>query len=228
MYLPEIQNGTKFTVIFEDGNELQAEYVGNINHSHYNIISPEISENIEQYKNAAVTIHFDMRDKKYVFTSQVVGLKSKQDSNVNLKVTSFFKEAPLRTSIRINISLKVTIFTLMGSIESPFPGQFLCEALSDDISKNGIRILSDFNLDAPLDSVFMLKISLPLGPSYVFPNKLAPGSSYVFPAKLVRSLRSTFGQAYGYDYGFTFLSNEQSQQEKLILDLLQITTNTNR
>lgn len=209
MYLPNLKEGTKFTVVFEDGKEYKAEYTGDIINVTFLIRGPEIAENIEQYKETDAKIRFFLRDENYEFTCKVIGLKRDKNDIVICKATSLFKEIVRRADTRINVNLKVKVYEYDESSRNLHMGQFVCEGMSEDISKGGIRLWSDYNLKMPTNSMFTLEIPM------------FRGLPYVFPARLVRSQRNTAIRAYDYDYGFVFETNMKDQQEKLILDIMQ-------
>ena len=199
----EIQEGTRLTIIFEGEKKYQAEYLGNVDHVNFNILSSEIANDIEQYKNATATVFFFGVDDNYTFTSQIVRVIPGKNDAISCKVISFFTKVPRRADTRVNINLKVKIYPNDKS-----DGSTYYEAMSSDISKGGIRLWSDHNLNAPMDSRFSLEVTGPLG------------SSYVFPAKLIRTQKNHATLSYEYDYGFTFSSEINERYERLILDII--------
>ena len=208
MHLSEIQGGKLFTIVFEDESEIEAEYRGRVTHINFSVFSPEIAHDINIYKGSKITIRFFDQGINYSFTSEIEGLNRGQSNTINCKATSMLKETPRRLDTRIKISLKVKVYTYEGSSVGFRAGQFICEALSDDISRGGICLFSDHYLDSPPGSMFVLELSLPRI------------SSYMLPAKMMRSQNNFYVRAYNYEYGFAFCES-QDQQHKLILDVMQ-------
>ena len=209
MFLQNVKSGTKFTIVFEDKKRFQAEYLGDLVHVNFRVLSPEIAENIEQYKNAKVTVELFLHDLNYEFTGQILGLKQGMKDVVNCKAASLFKEVHRRVNTRINVNLKVKVYDYSDDPKKLHRGEFICEAVSEDLSKGGVRVWADYDLDAPLNTIFTLEISMPLG------------TSHILSAKLVRNQQNTASRAYNYDYGFIFLSQDKDRQEKLILDIVE-------
>ena len=209
MNLMEIRNGTILTITFEDGSEFQAEFDESISPINFYIISPEIVQNIEQHKGATVKFNFNAWNTNYTFTGKITGIRPGHNNIISCTATSFIKKLTLRADVRIQIRVKVKIYTYAESGASSHLGRFLCEATSEDISRGGIRIWLDQLLDMPPDNMFTLEISPFLS------------SSYVLPAKIVRCQQNTSTRIYNYDYGFVFPPHLKEQREKLILDIVQ-------
>ena len=208
MHLSEIQEGKLLTMVLENESEYKVEFRGIVTPINFSIFSPQLAEDIKVCKGSMVNVKFFDRDINYTFTCKIAGLRQGQNNIISCNATSVLKETPRRADIRINIRLKVKIYAYENAPDGFRAGQFICEAVSDDVSKNGARIFSDHNLDAPIGSLFVLELSVP---------RMA---DYLLPAKMVRSQDNAFVRVYNYDYGFVFLDS-QDMQEKLILDVMQ-------
>jgi len=212
LLLPEVRSGTVLKITFEDKRELAVEYVKNTDYQNFSIRSNDIARNIEEFREKAIEVGFSSKLSDYCFTAKVLGLASKFGSTdtVDCVVTSLFKETPHRVEARIDVSMKVKIYSYLDLLEKKFRGDLLCECVSDNLSRGGIRIFSDFDLSELPDSKFTLEFAL------------IPSSTFIAPARLVRGKKNTASRAYNYDYGFVFdFEHIPEYREKLMLDLLQ-------
>ena len=87
---------------------------------------------------------------------------------------------------------------------------WLCDAVSDDMSKNGIRLFCDYAIDAPLETIFTLEFTL------------HSGTPYLVPARLVRNSPNITTRSYNYDIGFSFdFTGMEDKHERLLLDIIE-------
>lgn len=213
MYIHQVPRGTEFTFEFEEGIEIGGSFDGNIDHMKFYIISPEISRNIEIYQEAEPKVTFVLSDTSYSFTAKLLKISEKKDAihdALEFIVITPFKATLLRKDFRIRLQLKVRIHTYTDDYTKLHVDEWVCDAVSDDMSKNGIRIWCDHWIDAPLGTIFTLEFTL------------KSGSIYFVPAKLMRNAPNTSTRTYNYDLGFSFdFSGMREKHEKLLLDILE-------
>ncbi|MCL1884222.1 MAG: PilZ domain-containing protein [Defluviitaleaceae bacterium] len=213
MYIHQVQRGTKFTFTFENGQEVEGVFDGNIDHLQYNIICQEISGQMDIFQESEPETQFQAGDSFYTFKSKLLGISEKKDAihdSLEFKVITPFKETTQRSNFRIKIALRVRIHEYIDDFKKLYSDGWLFDAVSDDISKNGIRLFSDYATDAPQGTMFTLEFTL------------QSGVLYMIPAKLMRNQPNTATRSYNYDLGFTFdYSQMPDKQEKLILDILE-------
>ena len=213
MYLKDITAGTEFNVLLADGTKLVGEHDGNIDHLKFYLHCPDIVNNISELAKTMITIEYTIKDSIYSFTAEVIG-KSERTvwgrETVDMVIKTPIKETSRREDFRVNIGVKVRIFSFTNNRERFYTGEQLCEAISDDLSKNGARIWSDRFLDVPPNTMFTLEFAQPLR------------STHIIPARLVRSQQNTTTRTYNYDYGFAFdFPHSTDQQDKLVVDALE-------
>jgi hypothetical protein len=213
MYIHSVPRGTEFIFTFEDGTEIKGVFDGNIDHMQFNIICLEISREIDRFLDTEPEVQFIIGENSYEFKAKILKISDKKEAindSIEFRVITPFKEVPLRSTFRINVNMKVRIHEYVDDFKKLYSNGWLCDASSDDISKNGIRLWCDYALDAPLGSMFTLEFTL------------QTGSIYMIPATLKRSQPNTVTRSYNYDYGFVFDFKEmEDKQERLILEILE-------
>ncbi|MCL1863905.1 MAG: PilZ domain-containing protein [Defluviitaleaceae bacterium] len=213
MYIHQVPRGTTFTFTFDDGLEIDGIFDGNIDHLMYNIVCPEISQSIEKFIDKEPEVIFILSDMSYSFKSTILKISDNKDAindSIEFKCISPIKDEALRKNFRIKIDLRVRIHEYVDDFKKLYTNGWICDSLSDDISKRGIRLFSDYNLDAPVDTPFTLEFTL------------HTGTIYLIPATLKRSGPNTVTRSYHYDYGFVFdFKDMEEKQEKLILEILE-------
>ncbi|MCL2198859.1 MAG: PilZ domain-containing protein [Defluviitaleaceae bacterium] len=214
MFIHQVPRGTTFTFEFDDnGLEIDGMFDGNIDHICFNIICLEISKDIEQYQGKDPLVSFILGDTSYSFKANLMKISENKDAihdSIEFKAISPIKDEPLRKNFRVKIDLRVRIHEYVDDFKKHYTNGWMCDAISDDISKRGIRLFSDYRLDAPLDTPFTLEFSL------------MTGSIYLIPATLKRSQPNTVTRSYAYDYGFIFDFKDMAEkQENLILEILE-------
>lgn len=218
MYLPDIQSGTRLTVAFEDKSELTAEFLNQVDHIRFLIHSPNIAKNIDLYKGSSVSIKFFSRNVNYSFTSKITGLEPGKDDTVKCFATSLFEEISLRADFRINTSLRAKVFSSADNADNTEGlsfGELICEAITADLSRTGVRLWSDSPINAPLQTVFVVELTL------------QRGNTCSLSAKIVRNQSNYSTRSYNFDYGFVFPADMHERAEKLILDIICLQLNTN-
>jgi len=213
VYVHNISRGTHLTLTFENGFEYHAVFDGNIDHMSFYVICPEIQKDLERFIETTPQVKFLAGELFYTFTASIVGKSQRSDAihdTMDFKITTPFKEEQRRTDFRIEIALKVKIHSYVDDFRKLYTGEWLCEAVSSDVSKHGIRIFADQSLDGPLGTLYTLEFSL------------RTGWIYLVPAKLVRNQRNMETRSYAFDYGFVFdFTNMPEKEEKLLLDILE-------
>lgn len=213
MFIHQVQRGTEFTFTFDEDTEIQGVFDGNIDHLQFYIICPDISRNIDKFHEAEPQVHFIAGNNFYNFKAKLLGICDKKDAfhvSLEFKVISPFKEVLRRNDFRIKTSLKVRIHEYTDDLRKLYSNGWLCDAVSDDVSRNGIRLWADYPLDAQNGTMFTLEFFL------------KTGWIYMIPAKLMRNQPNSTTRSYSYDYGFNFdFSQIPDKQEKLILDILE-------
>jgi len=212
LLLPEIKKGTPLAVTLGDGREFTVEYMKNTDYENFSIRSSDIAADVELLKGATMDVKFSTKMTECSFSAKIMGLASKFASTdiVDCVVTSLLKETPRRSDARIDISLRVKVYSYVDDPERKFIGDFLCESVSDNVSRGGVRLFSDFKLEDLPDSMYTLAFSFP------------QGELFVLPARIVRNQRNTSNRSYSYDYGLIFdFDYLPEYREKLILNVLQ-------
>jgi len=212
MFLPEVRNGTTFNITLEDDTMLEAEYLGNVDHMNFCIRSMDIMKKIDDYVGKIFPIKFFASAGDFAFTAEVKGINTKIGRNdaVDLIIKSPFKEIPRRAEVRITMSVKVRVYHYIDDAKTMFIGETICEGMSDDLSRSGMRLWCDTELTKPLDSMYTLEFMIP------------HGSTFILPAKLKRNKSDAAVRAYNYEYGFLFdFSKLPDRKDKLVLDILQ-------
>ena len=213
MFIQEMKRGVPIVLTFGGGLEIMAEFDGSLDHRKFYVRSKEIAKNIENVANAPVEFKYHDSSVFYTFTGNIIGVSTfpGQRDVVEAIATSAIKEVPRRLDFRITISLRFKIHEFVGNRASMFMGEYLGDGVSDDISKTGVRVWSDYNLlDRPIETMFTLEVTLPYG------------SIYFIPSKLMRNQRNPDTRSYAYDYGFAFdFSYMPSSQDKLFVEILE-------
>ena len=216
MYLPDIQSGTRLTITFEDKSELTANFLNSVDHIKFLIQNSDISENIDQYTGSSVSVKFFARDSNYTFTCKITGLETGKTDTIKCLATSLFKKISLRADFRINTSLKAKVFSYTDNEKGLQLGELICEARTADLSRTGVRLWSDTLINAPLQTMFVVELTL------------RHSNTCILTAKLVRSQSNHSIRSYNFDYGFVFPANMHERAEKLILDVITLKLNSDR
>ena len=213
MYIHMVPRGTEFEFTFDDGTTIIGIFDGNIDHMSFRILCMEISRNIDIYHDSKPEAKFIVGENSYHFKSQLLGISEKKDAihdSLEFQILTPFKAVALRQNFRIQINLKVRIHEYVDDYKKLYTNGWLCDAVSDDVSKNGIRLWCDHVLPDSVDSMYTLEFSIKQ--SWI----------YMIPAKLMRAAPNTATRSYHYDYGFNFdFSAMPDKQEKLLLDILE-------
>ena len=175
MYIHQVPRGTEFTFTFDDETQIEGTFDGNIDHMQFNILCPQISKNIDIYKDKQPTVEFLSGETYYNFKAKILGVSARKEAihdSLEMVVVTPFKEAQRREEFKINIALKVRIHDYNDDFKKLYSSGWVCDALSDNVSKNGIRLWADYALDATVGTMFTLEFSLRTGWIYMIPARL--------------------------------------------------------
>ena len=209
MYLTDLESGTNLSVVFEDESELRAQYIDRIDHVNFLIQSIDSDDNLNRYIGSSASISFFTRDLCYTFFCKITGFESGEINIINCTATSLFKEVPRRDGHRINTNLRTKVFSYKNSENGTQKKEFICEAVSVDLSRTGIRLWSDDPIDAPLQTTFLLEVAVPFS------------LPFTLSAVIVRNQNNTSTRSYSFDYGFVFPDNMYDRAEKLVFDIIK-------
>jgi hypothetical protein len=213
MYIHQIQRGTKFKFAFDEFTEIEGIYDGNIDHMQFYIVSLAISGDIDRYIDTEPEVSFILNEFSYSFKAKLLGISESKDAihaSLEFRVLTPIKQAPLRSKFRIDIGLKVRIHKFIDDYKAMYSDGLICESLSENISKSGIRLFCDYLIDEPLDTKFTLEFTL------------QNGSLYMIPSILKRNSPNYETRSYNYDYGFAFdFDLMPEKHENLILEILE-------
>ena len=214
MYLVDVGHGTQFTISYEDGAEYSGVFDGRIDHMSFYIHCPDIQRNLEKLINTRPTMMFFGKESFYTFTGEIIGKSERKNpmlDTFDVKIITPFKASGTgREDFRINISFKVKIHAFVDDQKSLFLGDYICESISSDVSKGGIRIWADHDLMKFKNEKFTLVFSL------------SNDWTYFVPAELVRCQPNMATRSYYFDYGFVFdFSTMPERREKLLMDVLE-------
>ena len=213
MYLHDISNGARFSVAFDDGRKFVGEYDGRIDHMNFHMYCQDMLKDADALAETVVTIECGIKDAHCSFTAEILG-KSERPAwareTFDMRIKTPIKVIPRRETFRVEIKMKVKIHAYKDNKEDFFTGEQLCEAITEDVSRGGVRVWSDLTLDVPQGALFVLEFSSPLR------------ATYLVPARLMRNLQNTATRAYNYDFGFAFdFSANPEQQDVFIMDVVE-------
>ena len=221
LFLQDIKKGVPIAITLIREIEILAEFAGCIDHRNFYIISKNIAENIDEFNNTQIDIKYNDGNILYTFTGEIVGTSSNPDlwDNVKITATSLLKEVPRRLDFRVKMNADVKINEFVGNRATMFIGEYVADGVSSDISKSGIRILSDYELDISGKTMYTLEIDLPYGNVYNIPSVLIHNT----PTSV--SITKTHDFEYGFAFDFTHLAG---QQERLLTDILEAKIKTSQ
>ena len=216
MRLINIHSGAPITIYVDNEGDivLRSRFIDNLDDSIFYTFSQDMINNIASYIGKTVDVEVSFGDRLLRAECIVVGKggKKKNYDTVTLQKKSEFMPGSRRASDRFDIQVVTNVFNYSDNQASDFKGEFICDSISADISKGGMRIIANRRLDAPNDAVFTLGFAV--NPRSLF-------STYSIPSRIVRTSRSVSAFSSGYDYGFKFdFSKIPETQERLFNDLL--------
>lgn len=210
MYVRNIQPGTPFTVTLEENEaELEAIFEKSIDHIKFYINNAKLYESIGSIGNSFAKARFVHDNKNYTFRLQILNKASL--NIVECVAVSSFNETDRREYFRMNFSIKVTLRSYDTNQKNLFDGDMLCEGVSSDISKTGMRLLTDYNSKIPVNTNVVVEFSL-----------MPYGSNYHIPARVVRNQDGTAVKTHLHGYGLAFdFTNCQDAQDKLLTQIME-------
>ncbi|MCL2089035.1 MAG: hypothetical protein FWH14_06095 [Oscillospiraceae bacterium] len=210
MLLNHIVKGTPIDIMVEDDQDsmLKGRFFENKNNRMFLIHSQEIFDDIDSYAGKSISVSVVVRDKLCSFESTVLGKGRKIGIyyTVMLEADSEITEKPLRSAVRLDIKTLVDIYEYSDKKSRSYKGLQVCNALSADINKNGIRLLSDYRFTEPEGTMFTLEFSL---------TRL---KSFTLPAKIVGKQKQNTSTAYAYAYGFSFDFTQLPEMREQLTD----------
>ena len=218
MYLSDIHTGQNMTIIFEDGREMSCVYDGKIDHISFYAQCFEIYSDLDVYVGQIPTFKFFVQEKFYTFTGEILGKGTGKHSMVDtfdVIIRTPIKEIVAdRKEFRIETNMRIRIFEYSDDWKNRHAGEWICDAQSSDISRNGIRVFCDHKLPTAKNDLYTLDL------------KLTRDGTYTMPAKLVRNQANRATRSYNYDMGFEFdFSHDPERREKFMVDLLNAKIN---
>ena len=213
MYIHQVPRGTELKFIFDDGREIVGVFDGNIDHMQFYVICLEISREIGMYEETQPKVEFVANDKTYSFEAKLLGISEKKDAihdSLEFRVVTPFKEVKYNKVFKISIGMKVRLHEYIDDYKKMYSDGWICDAVSDSISKKSIRLWGDYAIDDPIGTTFTLEFSL------------KHGFFYMIPAVLVGNQINTSTRTYLYDYYFDFdFSQMPDREDKLIMEILE-------
>jgi len=213
MRLLYVDRGTPLLLAFgEDSGQARdvwVSYIDNEDDLTFYVSSGDIFNEISSFRGRKAIATIDFRNDLYQFACEIRGrYEGKKlraaDEAVTIRAKSDFAYIPRRSADRIEMLLRARVYVYANGGR----GDFVAEMQASDISRDGIKLLSDKKLEAPKGTMFVTEFSL------------VAGSLFSLPARLMWSRENTDGSVYGYGCGFVFdLDERPEQRERLLLDI---------
>jgi c-di-GMP-binding flagellar brake protein YcgR len=213
LYLPNLERGLFLELEFLDGWQTEGILDDTLDHLNFYLRSPEIVQSGESIIGNDFMAHFEIQTTQYSFPARIEKFFDRHDSHHDCalcRILGPIKGKDKREDFRIQIALRVRIFCYSDDHTKFHMGELMCEAVSVDVSKNGMSLWCDHMLPEELDARYTLEF------------KLNNGRTYLAPAKLRRHARNTETRSYMFVYGFLFdFTGMPTKQEDLLLDILE-------
>ena len=218
MHISKVSKGHPILIYTgdENNNELEARYIDNANGNVFYIHNREICANTNSYIDKVVNVVIIIRDLVYKVECRVLGKGGKKHiyDTVLLEASGDLEQSSRRASVRFDIRTQTKVYEYDNDPALGFKGRFLCNCISSDISRDGIRIFANEWISADKGALFVLDFS-------VIPDSIF--SFYSIPAKVVRSRRNVNIFTYPYDYGLKFALDDISDvKDKLFSDIFKL------
>lgn len=218
MHISRIDKGLPVTIYTGDDNkELTAKYIDNIDGRSFFIYSQDIYDDPESFADKPVTAIFIIRDVVYKAECRVLGRGAKKsiyDTIILETQTGDFEQSSRRAAVRFDIKTQTKVHEYDESEENSFKGRFICNSVSGDISRDGMRLFTNERL--PAQKGDLLTLDFTVIPGSVF-------SYYSLPAKVMRNHKNMNIFTYPYDYGLRFsFEAVPEQQDRLFNDILKL------
>ena len=220
MYLHDISHGTTFNVIFDDGRKITGEFAGRIDHINFYFNLSNDFEQVDASIGELVKIECKLKEDYCSFTAEILAKNIRNPGAkhiFSMVIKSPIKIVPRRESHRIDLKMTVKVHSFTSDRKLLFTQDILCESVTEDISKGGARIWTDYDLSSFSEGLFILEFSQPLR------------GSYYIPSKLVRSNPNSATLVYDYDLGFAFdFSDGNESQDRFIVDVVETKLKSNK
>ena len=177
--------------------EIQAKYIDHLNDTMFYIYDQKIHDNIDSFIGKTAVIAVIIHDKLYTAEVRIIGKGGKRRAHSNtvmLETLSAFIQKTRRASVRYAIRTKIKIYQYRETQGDSYKGDFICDAVSEDISGGGMRLVLSHTLRAPGETLVVLDFS-------IIPNILFP--MYSIPSKIMRSHKVVSSYEYGFQFDFT-------------------------
>ena len=212
MRLNYIESRNPIAIYTEENRdvEIQAKFIDNLDDAVFYIYNQEMYENINSLIDKIITVIIIINDKPYKAEARVLGEGGKKrsyDNTIMLEIVSGFKQETRRTSVRYDIRVKTKIYEYSESQNNSYKGDFICDAVSEDVSRGGMRLTSNHKLRIPKETLVVLDFSIK-------PKSTSP--MYSIPSKIMRSYRNI--SSYEYSFQFDFIKMPEIQ-ENLLSDI---------
>ena len=217
MRLVQIQTGTPLTIYAGDERDivLRARFIDNMSDSVFYVYSQDIMSSIDSYIGKTVSIEIAVMDNLLKAECRVRGKGGRKQNydSVMLESLTELKSESRRDYDRYDVQIITNIYSYKDVPSADYKGDFICESISADISKGGMRVIANKKLNETEEARFTLEFSVTPGSLF---------SLFSIPSTIVRTGRSASAFS-GYDYGFRFdFSKIPDTQEKLINDLFKL------
>ena len=212
MHLIQIENRNPVVIYMGENRdvEIQVKYVDNVNNTVFYVYNQEISENIGNFLSKSVTIAVIVQDSLYKAEARISGKGGKRrgyNNTIMIEVVSEFKQETRRSAVRYDIRTKIKIYKYSESQSYSNKGDFICDAISEDISGGGMRLSLNHKLHISGEDLVVLEFS-------IIPNSTL--SMYSIPSKMMRSYKNVSSYEYGFKFDFKTIPGIQ---EKLLYDI---------
>lgn len=202
MFVKDIERNVGMTLTLESGTELRVRYIDMVDHVRFSVESSELTQIAGDLYGKELKMRFFQNAEDHELRA-IITEWNKDEGRVELKALAEIKRFPLRQSVRITHTLKVGIW---------HDGDYICDGLSNDLSRDGMGLRSDHELEK--GEIYVLSFAL--------------NTSFRIRAHLVRKHLNTSTKSYKYEYGFVFGIDNPKQQDALLFGILDIKLKTSK
>jgi len=196
MFVKDIERNVGITIPLEDGTELRVRYIDVVDHVRFSVESIDLAQIAGDLHGKELKMRFFQNAQDHELKATITDW-NKDKGTIECRALAEIKQFPLRQSVRITHTLKVGIW---------HDGNYVCDGLSNDLSRDGMGLWSDYELTK--------------GESYVL--SFALNTSFRIRAHLVRKQHNMSTKSYKYEYGFVFDIDNPKQQDALLFGILDI------
>jgi len=194
MYVKDIIRDVDIYVMLDSGESIKTRYINMVDHIRFSVKSSELAQLAPELKGHTLMLHFFQEAADHELSAV---LTDWIDDEVIFRALAEIKKYPVRENIRITHTLKVSVWD---------GAQYLGDGLSNDLSKSGMGMWSDHELEHGKFYTlgFLLKTDCRIR------------------AKLVRKQLNTTTKTFKYEYGFVFVIDDEKEQEALVFGILDV------